>query len=152
MYRFCIIHKYSPMNPLEYRTKATPALQQVRENIIIKSLKTNYFIAQFSTYLNVLPIPAKIYHWHLDLFLVSIWITERYQQHRALSFGLISSGFTIFCLCFFFLPWDKILTLKPWQNDDILSINDGFKSAGEIESPNVLFHLVEKETDAVEYL
>lgn len=42
--------------------------------------------------------------------------------------------------------------LTAWQNDDILSINDGFKSAGDIESPNVLFHLVEKKTDIVEYL
>lgn len=62
MYRFCIIHKYSQMNSVKYRTKITCALQQVKENIIIKSLKTNYFRAQFSTYLSVSPIPAKIYH------------------------------------------------------------------------------------------
>lgn len=40
---------------------------------------------------------------------------------------------------------DEILTLKPRQNDDILSIiNNGFKSVGEIERPNVLFHREEK--------
>lgn len=120
------------------------------KRIFIQSLRTNYLRAQFSKHLNSSHILVKIYHWHLDLFLASfIWITQQDQQRRTFLFGSTSSRFKNSCLCLF--SSDKILTLNPWQNDDMLSINDGFKSAGGNRKALMSFFICCEKNDMVEY-
>lgn len=80
------------------------------------SFETNYFRAQFSKYSNSLAIQAQIYHWHLDLFLVSIW--SGWPTIRGLFTQAVSSEFTFVC----FLPRikylynpDKMMTSYQWM-------------------------------------